>query len=467
MITRFDLDDRVREWQLRDDVVEKDYVLGWVLWGIGAHPRLSEQWAFKGGTCLKKCYLETYRFSEDLDFTVLPGGPVLAADVQPLLAEVVESVNAQSGVDFSERPPFLRTHASGRYTEGRIYYKGPRGSPMVASVRLDLSASEQVVRPTVFRNIAHSYPDALPPPGTVRCYSFEEVFAEKVRAMGERGRPRDLYDIVNLYRRDDLRSAPDLIRSALVDKCTTKGVPVPTFATIAASTTLAELESEWENMLGHQLPALPPLPDFWNELPVLFDWLEGKFALPELEPVPAGTREEMDTAWAPPAMASTWGGRVSLESVRFAAANRLCVELGYQGSHRVIEPYSLRRTRDGNLLLHAVKADTREPRSYRVDRIESIRVTTRTFTPIYLIEFSLGGPLSAPPTTRSPISTATRRPVMRSGGSGIEYVIECPYCQKHFRRSSRDLQLNEHKSPHGYRCSGSGRRGHLVDTRYR
>jgi predicted nucleotidyltransferase component of viral defense system len=24
----------------------------------------------KGGTCLKKCYFETYRFSEDLDFTL-------------------------------------------------------------------------------------------------------------------------------------------------------------------------------------------------------------------------------------------------------------------------------------------------------------------------------------------------------------------------------------------------------------
>ena len=25
---------------------------------------------FKGGTCIKKCYFETYRFSEDLDFTL-------------------------------------------------------------------------------------------------------------------------------------------------------------------------------------------------------------------------------------------------------------------------------------------------------------------------------------------------------------------------------------------------------------
>ena len=71
MITRADIDDRVRLWGLREDVVEKDYVLGWVLWGIGTDQQLDRSWVFKGGTCLKKCYIETYRLSEDLDFTVL------------------------------------------------------------------------------------------------------------------------------------------------------------------------------------------------------------------------------------------------------------------------------------------------------------------------------------------------------------------------------------------------------------
>jgi hypothetical protein len=80
MIRRADIDDRVREWGLRADVVEKDYVLGWVLWGVGTEPVLSERWIFKGGTCLKKCYLETYRFSEDLDFTRATGG---SADQRP------------------------------------------------------------------------------------------------------------------------------------------------------------------------------------------------------------------------------------------------------------------------------------------------------------------------------------------------------------------------------------------------
>ena len=55
---------------LLPNVVEKDYVLGWLLAGIFQHAALKDSWVFKGGTCLKKCYFETYRFSEDLDFTL-------------------------------------------------------------------------------------------------------------------------------------------------------------------------------------------------------------------------------------------------------------------------------------------------------------------------------------------------------------------------------------------------------------
>ena len=76
MITRVDIVERANAWGLSEGVVEKDYVIGWLLWGIGVHPLLSRYWAFKGGTCLKKCYFETYRFSEDLDFSVLPGSPL-------------------------------------------------------------------------------------------------------------------------------------------------------------------------------------------------------------------------------------------------------------------------------------------------------------------------------------------------------------------------------------------------------
>ncbi len=55
---------------LRPETVEKDYVLSWMLFGVNANQNLREKWMFKGGTSLKKCFFETFRFSEDLDFTL-------------------------------------------------------------------------------------------------------------------------------------------------------------------------------------------------------------------------------------------------------------------------------------------------------------------------------------------------------------------------------------------------------------
>lgn len=394
MISRLDLEARVREWGLREDVVEKDYVLGWLLWGIGSEPALADSWAFKGGTCLKKCYLETFRFSEDLDFSVLPGGPHREAELLPILERLLVRVHEASGLTFDGKVPRLRTHPSGNYTEGRIYYRGPRGAPTVASVRLDLLSSEIVLRPTVLREISHPYPDSLPALGRVRCYGFEEVFAEKLRALGERSRPRDLYDVVHLYRRPDLRHHAGLVAEVLQGKCTSKGVPIPTLASIEASEHRNELETEWANMLAHQLPVLPPIESFWNELPALFAWLRGEEIEAELEPLELG--QEVEESWRPPAMLWTWGVGAPIEAIRFGASNHLLVELGYQGKTRQIEPYSFRRTKAGTVLLFALKADSREVRGYRLDRIESVRVTTTPFQPVHPIEIGGDGGIFAP-----------------------------------------------------------------------
>jgi predicted nucleotidyltransferase component of viral defense system len=71
MIDRAEILGLASDLGLQPRVVEKDYILGWVLAGIARDEELSRAWLFKGGTCLKKCFFETYRFSEDLDFTVI------------------------------------------------------------------------------------------------------------------------------------------------------------------------------------------------------------------------------------------------------------------------------------------------------------------------------------------------------------------------------------------------------------
>ena len=397
MISRADIDDRVRLWELREDVVEKDYVLGWVLWGIGTDLHLNRTWVFKGGTCLKKCYIDTYRFSEDLDFTVLEDGPIESHEVLESISRVLHRVNQETGIDFSLRRPAFRTRPSDLSAEMRVYYRGPRNTPGPASIKFDLTKDEIVVRPPVLRPVGHDYPDALPPPAQVRCYSFEEVFAEKLRAMGERCRPRDLYDIVNLFRRPDFRQHASIILDVLKQKCKAKGLSVPSAEGIRASPMFQELESEWESMLAHQLRALPPFDHFWSEVPRIFAWLNGENIVEEVEPAPLDVGQEY---WTPPQTFWKSGEESRVQPVRFAAINRLLVNLGYHGRHRLIEPYSLRKTRDGNILLHALRADGGGSRSYRIDRIESIEVTSHPFTPQYLIEFPESGPVPAPRSQR-------------------------------------------------------------------
>jgi len=70
MIKPGEIQQKAREAGVRDQQIEKDYVLSWILNGIAQHNDLSKVIVFKGGTVLKKFYFEDYRYSEDLDFTL-------------------------------------------------------------------------------------------------------------------------------------------------------------------------------------------------------------------------------------------------------------------------------------------------------------------------------------------------------------------------------------------------------------
>ena len=363
-----------------------------MLWGIGTDPDLSTTWVFKGGTCLKKCYIDTYRFSEDLDFTVLEHGPIEAYELETAISRVLDRVNQESGIDFTVQSPLYRRRPTGASAEVRVYYRGPRNAPGPSRIKFDLTKDETVVCPSVLRPINHDYPDRLPPPGQVRCYGFEEVFAEKLRAMGERSRPRDLYDIVNLFRRPDFRQHAEVVLDVLEQKCESKGVPVPTAEAIQDSPSIVELRSDWENMLAHQLRALPEFDHFWSDVPHHFAWLNGNDLADALEHLPLCEGEDL---WTPPPTFWSSGAGSQLEPVRFAAVNRLLVDLGYNGSNRLIEPYSLRRTRAGFIVLYGYRAEGGGIRSYRIDRIQNVTVTQSPFNPRYVIEFPRSGAIPA------------------------------------------------------------------------
>lgn len=447
------------------NVVEKDYVLGWILAGINAHEELTDSWVFKGGTCLKKCYFETYRFSEDLDFTLRDESHLDQEFLRSVFEEVVAWVAEQSGLIIPADQLDFDIYENPRgkpNCQAKIAFRGPV-SPTSGGwpkVKLDLTADEKLVLPSISREVFHPYTDR--PEGGIwaNCYAYEEAFGEKLRALGERTRPRDLYDVVNLYRHTDSRPTASVLLDVLRQKCEHKAIPVPTFASLVPHRD--SLDATWSDMLSHQLPVLPPLNDFWDALPEIFNWLASGAPVPQRAFIQRGIDETPVYSRTLP-MRIPAPSRSTLEIIRFAAANHLCVDLTYDNSVRRIEPYSLRETVEGNYILGAIRNDSGEYRSYRVDRMQGAIVTSQAFNPRYAVELTTTGMLNVAPSTALPRMSRTQR-VARGRAQGPTYVYRCTACGKTFNKKTMDGALNVHKNKHGYPCYG--RYGTYVRTKY-
>ena len=485
MISKDEIISVADETGLTPNVVEKDYVLGWLLAAINANPTLSDSWVFKGGTCLKKCYFETYRFSEDLDFTLQDETHLDEEFLKEQFYTIAEWLYETSGLtipldrlvfDIYENP---RGHKS---CEGRVYYESyfASGKRSIPKIKLDLTADEILVMTSAQQTIFHTYSDAIQENMRINCYTFPEVFGEKVRALGERGRPRDLYDVINLFRNDQL-PASAVVQDVLTQKCAYKEISIPTLHDMDAYKDA--LFSNWKPMLAHQLPSLPAFEVYWDALPEFFSWLESKVIQekPSLTTV-TGSGQVYQPVYGQLGLRSLSGN--SLEIIRFAAGNRLCVDLEYtdnsgRRSTRIIEPYSLRRAQNGNILLYAVRREDGQIRSYKIDQINDASITNHVFTPRYQVELSPVGNIATIPQQtdtlksldipqRSPSTFPRRRssPKLRSSrfDNGPTYIYRCPMCDKTFRRKKQNLKLNPHKSKDGWPCSG--RTGYYEDTIY-
>ena len=115
MIDRREILNIATQTSLTPHVVEKDYILGWMLAGIYAHDELADSWLFKGGTCLKKCFFETYRFSEDLDFTLRNEAHLDEAFLKRVFAEIGAWVCTRRAA-----LKFLLTSRSSKFTRTRV-----------------------------------------------------------------------------------------------------------------------------------------------------------------------------------------------------------------------------------------------------------------------------------------------------------------------------------------------------------
>lgn len=380
---------------LNPDTVEKDYVLSWLLWGINNHSDFSNLWLFKGGTSLKKCFFETFRFSEDLDFTVTETAHFSESFLQEKFHQITENIYDETGIHFFKdhfRFKLLPKQNGKISAQGVIQYNGPLrrkqgNTPSFASIKLDLTTDEIIVLQSQSKRVHHPYSDEPNSGIWANCYSFEEVVAEKIRALGERARPRDLYDVVHFFRNRTMIENPQLVYNILTKKCSYKGIEIPAYSLIKNHDKLEELYAQWHNMLSHQLPILPPIESFWQDLESFFAWLTGNLKDQHLV-----APFEMDgEIFQPGRVTNAFSINSIIYKIQFAAANRVCIILTYHNQKRTIQPLSFRRT-PNNRLFCGYEQESATPKRFTLSKIQDVRVTNLSYTEKnYPVEISASG----------------------------------------------------------------------------
>ncbi len=173
---------RADEDGLSAPAVERDYVLTHSLAAISEHDR-EGRLVFKGGSALRLCHFEDYRYSADMDFSLIGG-----LDVESALGLIADAL-----VECGERVGFPLLGLDGS-TPPRIEYVGPLGAKP-RFLKLDLAADELVENMTTLP-IRRRYEDQEE--RQCQVYALEEIGAEVLRCVMQRLQCRDLYDLYEL-----------------------------------------------------------------------------------------------------------------------------------------------------------------------------------------------------------------------------------------------------------------------------
>ena len=247
------------KYRLKDSQIEKDYILSWILYGISKNEILSKNLVFKGGTVLKKAYFKNYRFSEDLDFTLLDekiSNDELLKEFAKVYAFAKEEANIT--LQFKESD----THESGSLAF-YINYIGPLQANINSrDVKIDITRGEVMEYQIENRKIFKDYSDLPENSFILQCYSLSEVLIEKMAALMGRTEPRDLYDFWHLTEFEGLDTKhhkPEFERKAKNKKHN------PDLFQEKILAKEKNLKQAWEKKLENQVYDLPKYDDVFRQ----------------------------------------------------------------------------------------------------------------------------------------------------------------------------------------------------------
>ena len=255
MIDRKELLAKAREKKLNLNIVEKDYVLGWLLWGFSQFDSL----VFKGGTALSKIYFpEIWRLSEDLDFSLLDDNfAVISESTQ----EKFKLIEKKSRIKFNLKSKYSNPD----YLQLKIQYHGVISRNWV---KADFMKNDIVDKP-LKKSLKKEYSDYED--FRIKVESLEEIFCSKFRTVIERKKCRDFFDLWKLTKLSvDIKK----VKKILDKKLEVKGISFNSFKQIFLEDLKETLLPYWERELGR---LVNPLPDLEVVLRELKNFIKAKF----------------------------------------------------------------------------------------------------------------------------------------------------------------------------------------------
>lgn len=462
MIDKPEIDAKAEELGVHAANVQRDYVFGWLLSSLcRADNPLRPLLILKGGNCFRKVYFEHARFSNDLDFSTQTELDVelLLQGLKQACAVAGESSGVEFLIDDSQVSEKRLADEESRIYEARVYFKSFYGEEDARiRVSLDVKEYDRIFLPIQMRRLIHSYSDASACQGDIPCLKLEELLASKLKALLQRRHSPDLYDFVYAV---FFQKMLNISRREVV------------------LTFLKQTIYEPEPMIARNLLLELPfqaIRGFWNEYLVC-----PKLSLFTFDDAESWFKTVVGEIFSLVEPRFAYGGGVGKSALNYfpstfraeimegARLHRL-LRFVYDGLERRVEPYALafKRRRDGVGREYFYAWDQTGGRSgvvgiksYTADKIQSVAIAEETFEPRFPIELAkTGGYFGKPHFSGSGMGFATSRRASRSSGSSMNYTLECPYCNRHFKRSKYDTKLNEHKDRYGNCCYG--RVGYIV-----
>jgi len=373
-------------------VIEQDYVLDWVLAGIGQTDEPKSRWKLEGPTALRKCFVESYRLSGSANFSVVNRREIDADALLSRFGRIAKWLEKTCGIVIREREIDIDNAPADGCVNLRIPYQTSLSRLVDGpSIGLNFRPQPSFTSRQRIRAIRPRFSDWGTKEFKISCWPHEQLFADAIISLCDQPSPETLFDAVSLFRNSETVYTRRNVLRLIQLRYRATGRMLPDIRALDAA--VERILPTWVEALERRLPTVPPIETVLRALPPLFRWVHGAAMGAPLFSLPS--RIEADSRLH----AHTKGVCIDhpyFDAICYAASVLLCIEIEYlegNGStlHSWVEPYAARE-KNGRHLLYGVDVERGLVRTYEINRIQHVHITERYYRPRYLVDIAFMTP---------------------------------------------------------------------------